>query len=180
LYQTLSCRLWARTGFYQSGGAYGFRDQLQDTMALVHAEPASRASTCCARRAPVRGGRRAALVAPARRARRAHRFSDDYLWLPYATCRYVSATGDTGVLDEACPSWTAVPCGGRGVLLRPADRAEETARSTSTACAPRRGLRFGAHGLPLMGCGDWNDGMNLVGIRAAARASGWASSCTMC
>ena len=98
----LACRLWARSGYYQSGGAFGFRDQLQDAMALVHAEPAARcASTCCAARR-ASSARATCSTGGIRRAGRGvrTRCSDDYLWLPLAACRYVAGTGDTGVLDE--------------------------------------------------------------------------------
>ena len=167
LYQVLACRLWARSGFYQSGGAFGFRDQLQDAMALVHAEPAHPPRAAPALAPRTSSARATCSTGGTRRSGRGvrTRISDDYLWLPYAACRYVAALGDTGVLDEKVQFLDGRP-------VKPDEesyydlpgRSEESATVYEHCVrAIKNGLRFGEHGLPLMGCGDWNDGMNLVG-----------------
>ena len=166
LYQLLSCRMWARSAFYQSGGAYGYRDQLQDAAALVHHRPElTRAQILLhARHQFVEGD---VLhwwhPEPIERGLRT-RFSDDLLWLPYVASRYVKVTGDHSVLAETVPFVTArsLQPGEDEAYLAPevaaaADVYEHCCRALD------RSLTHGAHGLPLMGTGDWNDGMNRVG-----------------
>lgn len=165
-YQNLSCRVWGRTAFYQSGGAFGFRDQLQDSSALVHLRPDLTREQILLHAAHqfVEGDVLHWWHPPLSKGIRT-RFADDLLWLPYITAFYVTSTGDGAVLDEEAGFVTARPlvAGEDEVFLVPNDSGQRANVYEHCCRSIDRSLTRGANGLPLMGTGDWNDGMNRVG-----------------
>jgi cyclic beta-1,2-glucan synthetase len=167
LYQALACRMWARSALYQSSGAYGFRDQLQDVMALVYAEPA------LARAHLLRAAARQFLEGDVQhwwhpQSGRGVRtgFSDDLAWLPYVVDHYVRVTGDRSVLDEPVPflRMRALEPGQHEIYDLPEVTEERASLYQHCVRALRRACTTGVHGLPLIGTGDWNDGMSRVGV----------------
>ena len=165
-YQTLSSRIWGRSGFYQSGGAFGYRDQLQDSLSLLHNRPdlVKQQILLSASRQFREGDVQHWWHPPTGRGVRTT-CSDDFLWLPYVVSRYIKHTGDEAILNENIKFI-------EGRLLNPGEDSCYELPGISEIAVPlyehcqraiQHGLRFGAHGLPLMGSGDWNDGMDKVG-----------------
>ena len=178
VYQVLACRVWARSAFYQSGGAYGFRDQLQDVMALVYSAPAeARAQILRAAARQFEEGDVQHWWHPPSGIGVRTRITDDLYFLPLVVHHYVVTTGDTDLLDAVVP-----------FIASPVLREEQEEDFSLPAASEQRGTvyehcvralkygyRLGPHGLPLMGTGDWNDGMNKVGAQGKGESvwNGW-------
>ncbi len=186
LYQTLACRIWARSGFYQSGGAYGFRDQLQDAMSFVYVMPQISYSQILRHAShqfvegdvqhwwhPVENKQNESQGDKGIRTK----FSDDLLWLPYVTADYIQNTGDMNILRAEAPYIQDEPLSEEQDerYSIPEKSSEKSSIYIHCIRAIEKSLKFGDHGIPLMGSGDWNDGMNTVGNKGRGESIwlGW-------
>ncbi len=183
-YQVLSCRIWARSGFYQAGGAFGFRDQLQDVMSVVYSLPELTKNQIllhCRHQFPEGDVQHWWHNQKMNGIRT--RYSDDLLWLPYVTCDYINSTGDFEILNIE-ERYITSPTLSENEHERyevPSDSGLKGTVYDHCIRAIEQGLKFGIHGIPLMGGGDWNDGMNLVGVNGKGESIwlGWFMYCVL-